>query len=126
MEPKDVVNVLRDTHRSLEPGGELLDFHPTFPPFSRVEAGGRAFGPIEEPDFPDQLRATEAGMREAERLGLFRRVAAESHEIGEHYDEVEELIDAWELEGDLETRLRAVTGPVRVVSKVVFRLYRAV
>jgi hypothetical protein len=118
------VNVLRDTHHALEPDGELLDFHPTWPPFSWVEADGRALGPLEEPDFPEQLRQTEAGMRAAERLGLFRRVAAEKHEIGEHYDDAEELIDDWEIGGELETRLRAVSGPVRVVSKVVFRLYR--
>lgn len=126
MEPKDVVNVLRDTHRALQPGGELLDFHPTLPPFPRVEAGGHALAPLEEPDFPEQLRATEAGMREAVQLGLFRRVAAETHELGEHYDGVDELIDAWEVEGELEARLRAVTGPYRVVSTVVFHLYRVV
>jgi hypothetical protein len=119
------VNVLRDTHRALHSAGELLDFHPTWPPFPRVEADGRALGPLEEPEFPEQLRLTEAGMREAERLGLFRRVAAETHEIGEDYDDADELIEEWEIGGELETRLRPVTGPVRVVSKVVFRLYRA-
>jgi hypothetical protein len=120
------VNVLRDTHRALEPGGHLVDFHPTWPPFSRVEGDGRVLGPLEEPDFPEQLRATEAGMDEAVRLGLYERVAAETHEIGEQYDDADELIEDWEITGELETRLRAVSGPARVVSKVVFRLYRAI
>ena len=76
-------------------------------------------GDLEEPEFPEQLRAAEAGMREVERSGLFRLVAGETHEIGEHYDDADELIETWET-GDLETSLRAVVGPVRVVSKVVF------
>ena len=117
------MNVLRDTHRALEAGGELLDFHPTWPPFSRVEADGRVLGPLGSPSL-GQLRAAEAGMREVERSGLFRLVADETHEIGEHYDDADELIETWET-GELETSLRAVVGPVRVVSKVVFRLYRA-
>jgi hypothetical protein len=120
------VNVLRDTHRALVPGAELLDFHPVVPPFARVEAGATVLGLLEEPDFPEQLRATEAGMDEAVRLGLFEPVAAQTRELSEHYDDADELIDAWEIEGDLERAVRAAVGPLRVVEKVVFRLYRRV
>lgn len=122
------MNVLRDTHKALAPGGELVDFHPTWPPWARVEARGEALGRLVEPDFPALLRATEAGMDEAVRIGLFRRVAARTHDIVEQYDDAGELIDAWRenVASDLERRLRAVRGPVQVVEKVVFRLYRAV
>ena len=120
------MNVLRDTHQALVPGGDLLDFHPVVPPWASVEAGGRTVGHIDEPDFPEQLRAAEAGMDEAVRLGLFRHVASRARRLREHYDDARELIDTWELEGDLERRLRTVDGPVDVVDKVVFRLYRAV
>jgi hypothetical protein len=122
------VDVLRDTHRALVPGGDLLDFHPTFPPWARVEAGGERLGDLEEPSFPDQLRATEEGMREVVRRGLFRLVAEQTHELREHYDDAEELVDAWqdEIQPDLESRVRAKRGPLEVVDKVVFRLYRAV
>jgi hypothetical protein len=121
------VNVLRDTHRALVPTGYLLDFHPTWPPWARVEWRGEALGDLEEPEFPDLLRATEEGMREAVRIGLFRRVAARTHEIAEHYDDAGELIDAWRenTSTELEARLRATSGPVQVVEKLVFRLYRA-
>ena len=119
------MNVLRDTHQALVPGGDLLDFHPVVPPWARVEAGGRTLGYIDEPDFPEQLRATEAGMDEAVRLGLFRHVAARTRWLREHYDDATELIDTWELEGELERKLRKVDGPVDVVDKVVFRLYRS-
>jgi hypothetical protein len=119
------VNVLRDTHEALVPGGELLDFHPVVPPWARVFAGRRTVGFIEEPDFPEQLRATEAGMDEAVRLGLFRHVASRTRMLREHYEETSELIDTWEVGDDLERTLRDVAGPVDVVNKVVFRLYRA-
>jgi hypothetical protein len=122
------VNVLRDTNRALVPGGELLDFHPVWPPFAGVEAGGERLGRLVEPDFPAQLRATEAGMREAVRLGLFRRAASRTREIREHYDDADEVIDAWgeSVLPELERRLRATAGPVQVVEKLVFRLYRTV
>ena len=96
------MNVLRDTHRALVPGAELLDFHPIIPPVPRIEAGPTIVGPLDEPGFPEQLRATEAGMDEAVRLGLFTLVTEQTRELSEHYDDADELIDAWELEGDLE------------------------
>jgi hypothetical protein len=124
------VNVLRDTHSALVPGGWLLDFHPVAPPWPRVVARGKELGELREETFLDDLRATEGGMREAGRLGLFKRVAARTHEIAEHYDDADEAIDAWRdeeedwLSPELERRLRATTGPVDVVDRLVFRLYR--
>jgi FMN phosphatase YigB (HAD superfamily) len=121
------VDVLRDTHRALVPGGDLLDFHPTFPPWARIEAGGEILGDLEEPSFPEQLQATEEGMREVVRRGLFRPAAEQTHELREHYDDADELIDVWqdEIQPDLERRVRAVRGRLEVVDKLVFRLYRA-
>jgi hypothetical protein len=122
------VNVLRDTHRALVPGGDLLDFHPTFPPWARVEAGGETVGELQEPSFPEQLRAAEAGMEEVVRRGLFRSVAEQTHELREHYEDADELIDVWqeEISAELEQRVRAAPGKLEVVDRVVFRLYRAV
>lgn len=120
------MNVLSDTHKALVPGGALLDFHPTWPPWAQVTVRGERLGQLEEPDFPAQLRVAEAGMRDVVRSGLFRRVAARTHDIVEHYDDADELIDEWreQVGPDLEQRLRATSGPVQVVEKVVFRLYR--
>ena len=122
------MNVLRDTHRALAPGGELLDFHPTWPPWPSVWARGKKLGRLQEASFPEQLRSTEAGMEETVRLGLFRRIAARTQAIREYYDDADELIEGWGdewLSADLKRRLWATTGPVEVVDKVVFRLYRA-
>jgi hypothetical protein len=127
------VNVLRDTHRALSPGGFLFDFHPIAPPWPRVRARGAELGELREEKFLHALRATEAGMRESVRLGLFEEVAGRTHEIAEHYEDSDELIEAWPndddeawMSADLERRLRSTTGPVAVVERLVFHLYRRV
>jgi len=124
------VNVLSDTHRALVPGGDLLDFHPIFPPWARVEADGQLVGELEERSWPEQVRAAEDGMREVVRRGLFRLIAEQTHELREHYEDADELIEEWqeviEIDPDLQRRVRAARGQLHVVDKVVFRLYRAV
>jgi hypothetical protein len=126
------VNVLRDTHRALSAGGFLLDFHPIAPPWPRVVAHGEELGELREEQFLDDLRATEAGMRETVRLGLFERVAGRTHEIVEHYEDPDEVLAAWSngdeewMSAGLERRLRSMTGPVDVVERVVFHLYRRI
>ena len=124
------MNVLRDTHRALVPGGFLLDFHPVSPPWPRVVARSGKLGELRYEKFLDDLRATEGGMAETVRLGLFEAIAASEHEIAEHYDDPDEALEAW-LDSDedwmsekLERRLRSTTGPVDVVERLVFNLYR--
>jgi hypothetical protein len=124
------VNVLRDTHRALVPGGLLLDFHPVSPPWPRVVARSGKLGELRYERFLDDLRATEGGMAETVRLGLFEPVAARTHEVAEHYDDPDEALETW-LDSDedwmseeLERRLRSTTGPIDVVERLVFNLYR--
>ena len=124
------MNVLRDTHRALVPGGLLLDFHPVSPPWPRVVARSGELGELRYEKFLDDLRATEGGMAETVRIGLFEPIAASEHEIAEHYDDPDEALEAW-LDSDedwmsekLERRLRSTTGPVDVVERLVFNLYR--
>ena len=125
------MNVLRDTHKALVPGGFLVDFHPIAPPWPWVVARGEDLGELRYEPFLDDLRATEGGMREAVRRGLFERVAARTHEIATHFDNTHELLDDWLNEEEeewaspgLERRLRARKGPVDVVNRLVFNLYR--
>jgi hypothetical protein len=126
------VNVLRDTHRALSPGGLLLDFHPISPPWPRVVAHGEELGELRDEQFLENLRATEGGMGETVRLGLFEHVACRTHEIAEHYDDPYTLLEAWSddeeawMSDDLKRKLRATTGPVDVVERLVFRLYRRI
>jgi hypothetical protein len=124
------VNVLRDTHRALVHGGLLLDFHPVAPPWPRVVASGETLGELRLESFLDDLRATEGGMAETVRLGLFKRVAARTHEIAEHYDDADELLETWSdeeeqwMSAELERRLRKTAAPVDVVERLVFHLYQ--
>lgn len=124
------MNVLRDTHGALSPGGFLLDFHPIAPPWPRVVAHGEELGELREEQFLDNLRATEAGMQKTVRLGLFEQVAGRRHEIAGHYDDASELLAAWSnddgawMSAELERRLRSTAGPVDVVERLVFHLYR--
>jgi hypothetical protein len=122
------VNVLRDTHKALVPEGSLLDFHPVYPPWAQVEARGRVLGELREPEWPELVRQTEAGLDEVVKQGLFRAAAERTCEIAENYKDADELLAMYEAEVDeeLRARLRETPGPVRVVQKLVFRLYRAV
>jgi hypothetical protein len=124
------VNVLRDTHRALVPGGLLVDFHPIAPPWPRVVAGSQELGELKYEPFLDDLRATQGGLRDTVRSGLFERVAERTHDIATHFDDTRELLDEWVTEDeewaspDLERRLRSRSGPVEVVDRLVFHLYR--
>jgi hypothetical protein len=126
------VNVLRDTHRALSPGGFLLDFHPISPPWPRLVAHGRELGELREEQFLEDLRATEAGMHETVRLGLFEHISGRRHDVAEHYEDPAELLETWSsdiqswMSADLQRRLRATTGPVDVVERLVFHLYRRI
>jgi hypothetical protein len=108
----------------------LLDFHPIAPPWPRVVARGETLGELVYKPFLDELRATEGGLRETVRRGLFERVAAREHEIAEHYDGGDDLLDEWLdeeepwLSADLVERLRSTKGPVEAVERLVFHLYR--
>jgi hypothetical protein len=124
------VNVLRDTHRTLGPGASLLDFHPIAPPWPRVVARGQELGELRYDKFLDDLRATEGGLAETVRRGLFERVAARTHDIYTYFDNPNEMIEDWLdpdepwMSAELERRLRSTPGPVEVVDRLVFHLYR--
>ena len=125
------MNVLRDTHKALVPGGLLVDFHPIAPPWPRVVARGKELGKLRYAPFLDDLRATEGGLRETVRRGLFERVDGRKHDIATHFDDTHELLDEWLTDEDedwaspeLQRRLRARKRPVDVVNRVVFNLYR--
>ena len=125
------MNVLRDTHRALVRGGLLLDFHPIAPPWPWVVSRGEELGELRYEPFLDDLKATEGGMRDVVKRGLFERVADRTRDIATHFDDPNELLDEWLTEEEeewaspeLEQRIRSSTAPVDVVDRLVFHLYR--
>ena len=125
------MNVLRDTHKALAPGGLLLDFHPIAPPWPWVVSRGEELGELRYEPFLDDLEATEGGMRDVVKRGLFERVADRTRDIATHFDDPNELLDEWLTEEEeewaspeLEQRIRSSTAPVDVVDRLVFNLYR--
>ena len=126
------MNVLRDTHNVLVSGGLLVDFHPVAPPWPSVVApSGEELGELRHEPFLDDLRATEGGMADMVRRGLFVRVGERTRDIATHFDDPNELLDEWLTEDEeewaspeLEERIRSSTVPVDVVDRLVFHLYR--
>ena len=65
-----MVDALRQIHRSLVPGGVLLDMRPG-PTDSAVLAGGEAVGFLDESEFWRETEETDAALGAAVREGLF-------------------------------------------------------
>lgn len=124
------MHVLRQTNEALVPGGVLLDVHPTCVG-SRVEAGGRRLGRLEESGAREEVITAEAGLAQSIRLGLFAREVAVRREVVERWDEPEEMLDeVAEWEGQsvppvVQRRVRASAGPVDLIERVVFQRLRA-
>lgn len=88
------MHALRHVHELLVPGGTLVDVHPVTE--ERVEAAnGRTLGVIEEPDWISVvLPNAEARVRDAIRDGLYTLDTEVSFDLVQHFDDVEELIEA--------------------------------
>jgi hypothetical protein len=124
------VHVLRQTNEALVPGGVVVDLHP-IGIGAHLEAGGRRLGELDEADFRELVVATEAGLEETIRRGLFAREAVLRRELVERWDGAEELLEdvaEWETQRvppDVERRVRATEGPVDLIERFVFQRLRA-
>ncbi len=125
------MHVLRGTHGSLVPGGLVLDVHPV-PPSGRVVSGKRVLGRLDEREFFETVRATEAGMEAAVAEGLFRFEARIEREVIERFDTADELIETAEEWGDIRIpaavldRLATARSPIDLVELVTFRRFRRI
>jgi hypothetical protein len=124
------VNALRRIHRTLTPGGILLDIHPV-PPEAAVEAQGTLLGRLDETDFLSTVRATEDRLEETVLEGLFEHEAELEFDWIERYDtgaEALETVSEWEgyrVPEALAERMRQATGPVDVRERITVRRLRA-
>jgi hypothetical protein len=106
----------------------MVDLHPVTE--EQVEAGGRPIGVFEEPEFVSvHLPNAEARLEEAIRAGLYTLEAEIEFDVLQHFDEVEELLDANEehvaAQPALVRRIRVATSAFVIREHVVFRRLRA-
>lgn len=129
MDPEGVVNALSRIHKALKRGGVLLDLHPTAP-FATVEGGGARLGPLDEGDFMEIVAATEAGLNETLRMGLFALEKTRTFDVVERFDTADELVDAvrdWvgvSIPSGVAERIRASAHPFDVRERVLLQRFR--
>ena len=121
------MHALRHVHELLVPGGTMVDLHPISG--EEVEARGRPIGVIEDPDFALDLPNAETRLEEAMRAGLYTLEAEIEFDVLQHFDQVEELLEAKkkDLAGQpaLIRRIRAAQPPLVIREHVVLRRLRA-
>jgi hypothetical protein len=123
------VHALRHVHQLLVHGGTLVDLHPVTE--ERVETyEGRIIGVIEEPGFLSvDLRNAEACLQGAIDDGLYRLEAEIEFDFLQHFDDVEELIEAKRehlaAQPSLVRQIRAAARHLVIREHVVLRRLRA-
>ena len=124
------MHVLSQTNAALVPGGVLVDLHPVGVG-AHLEARGQRLGELDEADFRELVLATEAGLEETIRRGIFVREAVLRRALVERWNDAEELLEdvaEWETQRvppDVERRVRAIDGPIDLIERFVFQRLRA-
>jgi hypothetical protein len=126
---EDVVNVLRNVHRSLAPGGLALDIHPIGCDLA-VWAGVRGLGFVDSSRFLPIVRAMDRRVASVIREGLFDDVLGLERRVALRFDTPTEALERaaeWEnlrLPPAVRRRLRLAEGPVHIVDTIRYRLLR--
>src|SRR5919198_24268 len=60
-----------------------------------VARSGEELGELRHEPFLDDLRATEGGMANTVRRGLFERIGERTRDIATHFDDPAEMLDEW-------------------------------
>jgi hypothetical protein len=130
VETEDVVNVLRNVHRSVVPGGQMLDIHPLGLDMA-MRAGPRGIGFVDASKFAGVIAAMDEGVDVLRAEGLITELRTERRHVVERFDDAAEALeeaDSWEylrLPAAVRRRLReADERPVELVDTVRYRLFR--
>jgi hypothetical protein len=123
------VHALRNVHQLLIPGGTMLDLHPVTEEHAE-DARGRHIGVLADPEYADEdLPNAEARVEEAVVAGLYVAEAEVEFDVLQHYDEVDELLQAkaerLASQPELKRRIRNATPPLRLREHAVLRRFRA-
>ena len=88
------MHALRHVHQLLVPGGVMLDLHPVTEEHAE-DARGRHIGVLADPEYADEdLPNAVARLEQAVVAGLYAPEAEVDFYVLQHYDEVDELLEA--------------------------------
>ncbi len=121
------MHALRHVHKLLVSQGTLVDLHPVTE--EQVEAvDGAIVGVIEDAAFAVDLPNAEACVQDAVRDGLYAAEAEIEFDFLQHFDEVEEMIEAKQEsladQRSLVHRIRATAPPLVIREHVILRRFR--
>jgi hypothetical protein len=129
VETEDVVNVLRNVHRSVTPGGLVLDAHPLGIDMA-VRAGPRGLGFIDTRQFGQVIADMDVGVSQVEREGLLDHLRTIRRFVVERFDDPAEAVEeseSWEnlrLPAAVRRRLlEANERPIEFVDTIRYRLF---
>ena len=125
------MNVLRNVHQAVAPGGHLLDIHPLGIDMA-VRAGPRGLGFVDARKFAQVVAAMNDGVAEVETAGLIEHLRTTRRLVVERFDDPAEAIeeaDSWtnlRMPAAVRRRLRAADErPIELVDTVRYRLFAA-
>lgn len=122
------MHALRHVHELLVPGGVMLDLHPVTEEHAE-DSRGTHIGVLADPEYADEdLPNAVARLEEAVLAGLYAPEAEVEFDVLQHYDEVDELLEAkaerLASQQELTRRIRNAIPPLRLREHVVLRRYR--
>jgi hypothetical protein len=121
------VNALRRIHRSLVPGGTLVDVHPVAPAL-QAEAGGRVLGSFDGSQFFADVATAEGDIS---GTGLWELEAEARFDLIQRCDSGEEAVEyalgygGYTVPDEVGRRVLAAEPPVDVREFAVVRRFRA-
>ena len=124
------MDVLRRVHRSLIPGGVLLDAHPTGRHTYAV-CGGWNLGAFNEDEFLADIEAMDAGVERALAEGLFSIEREWVYAVVDRFDSPAHLLETasgwrgFRVPPALARAIRRAPAPFDVLQEIVLRRYRA-
>jgi hypothetical protein len=129
VETEDVVNVLRNVHKAVVPGGRMLDIHPLGVDMA-VRAGRRGLGFLDTRKFAGVIAAMDAGVDVVRSEGLLEELRTLRRHVVERFDDPTEAFaeaDSWEnlrMPAAVKRRLReADERPIEFVDTMRYRLF---
>ena len=123
------MNVLRNVHQAVVPGGRILDVHPLGIDMA-VRAGSRGLGFIDTRKFAEVVAAMNECVTQVESEGLLEHLRSVRRHVVERFDDPAEAIEeaqTWEnlrFPAAVKRRLaQATERPIEFVDTVRYRLF---